>query len=682
MKKQKDAQMHPKKRITDEILKQIGKSVLFVFVIVAIVSIIIVRSVIYSAKETELRLESESALHELNGFLEQYAKVSEQLAVNPEIREMLAETMPGDDINENEEMDCTREFLANVVATDPENFLSAWIADMDTSVLTQSDGFTSDETWVFTERIWYPCVEAHQTVLTEPYIDPSSGRMIISAVSPIYDQDSGEPLGVTGVDVSLDRMSEVMSNYKLGGSGYLLLVSGEGKIIYHPQAELIDKNIEETGVSQNVLDAVANKEEKFLKYKIGNESKFGIVALSEDTGYMIISNMTWMEFYSLVLILLAILAAVFIVGIFLIVWNIRRSASNITKPILELNRTAQQLASGDLDVHMDITAEDEIGELGHSIGQTVGRLKEYIVYIDEMALVLDNLAKGKLDFELKNDYLGDFQKLKTALINISDSMNDVMENISYSADQVSSGAGELANASQILAEGAGTQAAAVDELAASTAVIDDQVKQSSKDAEVSAQVTKRVTKMMEQNQEKMAKMMEAVSKIHETSQQVVGIIQTIEEIADQTNLLSLNASIEAARAGEAGKGFAVVADEIGKLATESSKAANMTRELIGISMDEINKGSAIADGVMSSLQESVAAVGEVSQMILKTAENAAVQAESMEQIRTGIEEIVQSVQDNSAAAEQTSATSQELASQAVVLNELVQRFELKSHEKK
>lgn len=197
-------------------------------------------------------------------------------------------------------------------------------------------------------------------------------------------------------------------------------------------------------------------------------------------------------------------------------------------------------------------------------------------------------------------------------------------------------------------------------------------------ADVSAKATMRVTEMMQQNQEKMANMMQAVSKIHETSQQVVGIIQTIEEIADQTNLLSLNASIEAARAGEAGKGFAVVADEIGKLAMESSKAANMTRDLIGISMDEINKGSSIANDVVASLNDSVSAVDKVSGMILKAAENAVVQADNMQQIRSGIENIAQGVQDTSAAAQETSATSEELASQAVVLNELVQRFELKT----
>lgn len=181
---------------------------------------------------------------------------------------------------------------------------------------------------------------------------------------------------------------------------------------------------------------------------------------------------------------------------------------------------------------------------------------------------------------------------------------------------------------------------------------------------------------MEQSQEKMNLMMQAVQKIKETSEQVVGIIQTIEEIADQTNLLSLNASIEAARAGEAGKGFAVVADEIGKLALESSKAANMTRNLIGISMEEIGKGNAVANDVMNSLIEAVTAVDNVNVMIQKTAENATVQAQNMEQIRIGIEEISQGVQDNSAIAEESSATSEELASQATLLNEMVQRFEL------
>ncbi len=678
MKKIKEGEMHPKKRIADEILKQIGKSVLLVFVVVAVVAIFMMRSAVVSSQKQDLTLESEAALHELSGFFGTYSKVAQQLAVNPEIRTLLAETKQGNSILEHEKMDTVRTYLQNVVQTDPDNFLAAWIADKDTSTVTQSDNYTSDENWIFTERVWYSQVETGKTALTEPYQDPSTGSVIVSAVSPVYDETDNSLTGVAGVDISLDRMTDVMSHYKIGENGYIFLLSSEGKMVYHPQSDLLEKNISELDVSKNLADALEAGKEKFLKYKINGETKYGVVAFSDSIGYTVVSTMSFAEFYSTVFLMIIALLVIFILGILLIIFSIRRSASNLTRPILELNHTAQQLAAGDLDVELHISAEDEIGELGHSIGETVNRLKEYIVYIDEMAEVLAQLADGKLNIELKNDYLGEFQKLKVALLNISDSMSEVMEHILTSAGEVSSGATELANASQTLAEGAGAQAAAVEELVANTISVEEQVKQNQKDAEVSAKETERVTTMMEQNQDKMSRMMEAVSKIHETSRQVVGIIQTIEEIADQTNLLSLNASIEAARAGEAGKGFAVVADEIGKLAMESSKAANMTRDLIGVSMEEIDRGSAIAKGVMTSLEESVQAVDNINGMIRKTAENAATQATNMDQIRMGIEEIARGVQDNSAAAQETSATSEQLASQAVVLNELVQRFELKN----
>lgn len=329
-----------------------------------------------------------------------------------------------------------------------------------------------------------------------------------------------------------------------------------------------------------------------------------------------------------------------------------------------------------MDVALHITSEDEIGELGESIQKTVNRLKEYIAYIDETAETLSKIADGKLSVHLKYEYSGEFQKIKDALLHISDSMNQVMVGIHESSERVSVGAAELASASQILAEGAEEQAAAIEQLTATTTTVAEQVDNSRTGAETSAKATSQAAAMVEQDQEKMKRMMEAMDEIHATSQQVVGIIQTIEDIASQTNLLSLNASIEAARAGEAGKGFAVVADEIGKLALESSKAANTTKELIEISIREINKGNAIASDAMDSLKESVSAINQVNQMIQETAADAAVQAENMKQLQIGIEEIAHGIQDNSAASQQTSATSEELASQAEILNQMVKKFEL------
>ncbi|MDE7029019.1 MAG: HAMP domain-containing protein [Lachnospiraceae bacterium] len=665
-----------RKRIADEIMTQIGKSVILVFLVVAAVAICMVGWTIMTSKEEELTLESQSAANQLTGFLDQYTRGAEQLAVHPGIIDIMRETKPGDRIMDADKMDAVMDYLVKIAATDTQNVMAVWISDLDTSALTQSDGFVSDETWDITGRGWYGCITGKKTVLTEPYIDSSTEKMILSAAAPVYDDATGEILGAVGFDISLDHMTDLLRGYKIGRSGYLLLLSENGILVYHPQGDFIQKNIKDINISQNVVDAVTSKNRSFLKYTADGVTKYGFLEPAGDTGYLVLSSLPLSEYFAVLIAMVIALLILFAVGILLIAVRIRKSAANVTKPILALNQTAQQLAAGNLDVHLDIDSNDEIGELGESIGKTVSRLKEYIVYIDETAEVLAQIASGKLNISLKNDYVGEFQKIKTALLNISTSMNDVMESINTSSEHVSTGASELATASQTLAESAELQAASVEELAATTNSVADHVEESRHDAEESAKETAKVTTMIEQNQEKMKQMMDAMNEIQKTSQQVVGIIQTIEEIADQTNLLSLNASIEAARAGDAGKGFAVVADEIGKLALESAKAASSTRSLIEISMEEISKGNAIATDTVNALKESVTAVDHVNEMIKKTAENSAVQADSMEQLRVGIEEIARGIQDNSAASQETSATSEELATQADLLNKMLQKFEL------
>ena len=674
MKRQKKT-TNSRKRIADEILHQIGGSVILVFLLIAAAAICMVGWLSLSSKKTELTEESNAAANQLTGFLEQYTKSVEQLSANPEIKEVMTETKAGDDIRKAQKMDTVMANLVNIADTDTENLLAVWISDLDASVLTQSDGFTSEEGWDITGRGWYGCIETKQTILTEPYVDSSTGKMILSAAAPVLDEN-GNVLGAVGMDISLDHMTNIMSEYKIGRKGYILLLSENGIFLYHPQNDMIQKNIQDVNISKNAVDALESGKNEFLKYKTDGTTKYGFLQHAGDTGYMVLSSLPLSEYYATFLAMVLGLLLLFAAGAVLIAVSIRKSSASLTKPIMDLNQTAQQLAAGDLDVNLLVTSQDEIGELGQSIQKTVERLKEYIVYIDETAEVLAQVADGNLNISLKNDYVGEFQKIKTALLNISDSMNQVMLGINESSQHVSVGASELASASQILAEGAEQQAASIQQLTATTATVAEQVESSRKGAEDSARATEQAASIIEDNQEKMKQMMNAMDKIHETSQQVVGIIQTIEDIASQTNLLSLNASIEAARAGEAGKGFAVVADEIGKLALESSEAANTTKELIGISMEEINKGNAIAKSAMESLKESVSAIGTVNKMIKETAENAAVQAENMNQLRMGIEEIAHGIQDNSAASQETSATSEELASQAETLNQMVQKFEL------
>ena len=227
----------PRKRIADEIMMQIGKSVILVFLIVAIVAIVMVSWTIMTSRETELTLESSAAARQLTGFLEQYIRSVEQLAVNPEIKDVMLQTGAGDDILLADNMDTVMANLVSIANTDPENTMSVWISDLDASVLTQSDGYTSGEGWDVTTREWYKCIDLRSTILTEPYVDSSTGKMILSAVSPVYD-DAGTAIGAVGVDISLAHMTDIMSTYKIGRNGYMLLISGSGTFLYHPQTDI------------------------------------------------------------------------------------------------------------------------------------------------------------------------------------------------------------------------------------------------------------------------------------------------------------------------------------------------------------------------------------------------------------------------------------------------------------
>ncbi len=665
-----------KKGIANEIMLHVGKYILLVFVIVALVSVFMIKSSIVTAKETELTLESDSAANKLADYFDPFMKMAEQMAVNPQIRQLLLDTGSGESLLEEDLYKTVFENMVNIASLDTENIMAAWIADIDANMVTQSDLFTSGEGWEFYDRAWSYCTKTGETILTEPYVDASTGNLIISTVAPVYAAEGGEVLGVAGLDISLALVKSVMQEYTIGEKGYVVLFSAGGSVIYAPDESIIQKNISEIGISQNVIDAVTNKKSEFLKYKVSGIEKYGYVSPIGDTGCMVVSNLPVSEYYATLIQMIIGITIVFLIGSVVIVLSIRNTALKITKPILELNDAALKLAAGDLDVALNIKVENEIGELGKSIDKTVQRLKQYIVYIDEIAEVLQQIAGGKLKIELKNDYIGEFQKVKESLLFISSSMQEVMEGINTSAGQVSSGASDLANASQNLAETAGNQAAAIQELVAASTTIAEQVQQSRQGAETSAKETERVTVMVVESQKQVNQMMEAMLNMQETSKKVVGIIQTIEEIADQTNLLSLNASIEAARAGEAGRGFAVVAGEIGKLAEESSAAASTTRELIGLSIEEIEKGNVIANEVVESLHTTMDAIKNVNALIKNNADNATMQADGMEQIRRGVEEISEGIQDSSAMAEESSATSEELAAQAQILNEMVGRFEL------
>lgn len=676
MKKKKQQR---KRGIAEEIQVSILSKVVIVFVIVAAVVTFMVGNISLSAQKNDLEMQSKAAAYQLELFFEEYTTVVEQMALNTDVKTLLEETGPGANITESERYATVFNSMKKIVAADSDNIQAVWVGDIDANVVTQSDGYTSGSDFEITERAWYKAVEEEKTILTDAYVDVSTGNVILSAATPVYDQNGQNIIGVAGVDVALDHINELLPEYKIGNNGFVILATSEGNVIYHPNTDNQQKSLSELNADKTLIQAVEGGKDTSVHYSADGKSKYGYVGRIGSTDYLTISCLPASEYFASLIRCIIIVLLLVIAGIVVIIITIRHLATQLTKPIVALNDVAQELAEGNLDVTLDIASENEIGELADSIQKTVDRLKEYINYIDEISSVLDRLADGKLKFTLKYDYAGEFAKVKTALLHISGSFEQMIEDIIDSSTQVSIGAEELSKAAQNIAEGAMTQAASVQELVATTESVSQQVEENTEDAQKSATETSRVTHMMQDSREQMNQMMEAMNKITETSNEVVSIIKTIEDIADQTNLLALNASIEAARAGEAGKGFAVVASEIGSLADDSSKAANNTRDLIEISLQQIDRGSSLAQNVVQSMQDVLDAVEEVNGMIGKSAENNEAQNQSMEQIRVGIEDISKGVEDNSASAEEASATSQELAAQAATLEELVKRFDLKDH---
>lgn len=211
-----------RKRIADEIMARIGKSVILVFLIVAAAVICMAGWTIITSKEKELTLESQAASNQLNAFLDQYTRGAEQLAVHPDIKHIMNEIKSGNNISKAQKMDAVLDYLVNIANTDTENVMAVWSSDLDSSSLIQSDGYISNDDWDITGRGWYGCITEKKTVLTEPYIDSSTGKMILSAAAPVYD-DTGAVLGAVGFDISLDHITKILQGYKVGRNGYLLL---------------------------------------------------------------------------------------------------------------------------------------------------------------------------------------------------------------------------------------------------------------------------------------------------------------------------------------------------------------------------------------------------------------------------------------------------------------------------
>lgn len=526
------------------------------------------------------------------------------------------------------------------------------------------------------EKSWYlNGLESEEFILGDVYFDEDSQSYVVGASGVL--KGSGDAVrGVVAADVYLDSISDIVSDSQIEDTGGIFLVDTRtDTIIGHRDDAVVGKKLRESD------GMYAYAEEQIQAGKMG-------ISLYGNTYIEIagIDGSSWIavayvskaevlsELYDLTRVVVTMSVIAILILLVIVTLQIRRI---IGRPVREMSRVATRIAEGDLNQSIRYRSGDELGVLADNFNQVTIRLRDYINYINEISDTLHEIAKGNLAFELKNEYTGEFVKIRESLEEIAVELNVAVGQMKTASRDVAAGAAQVSNSAVSLSQGSTEQAAEVETLAGHIGEVSDSVQKIAQGAQEASDISRQVRGGLLESNTKMQNMTEVIQKISEKSNAINKIVKTIDDIAFQTNILALNAAVEAARAGEAGKGFAVVAEEVRTLAGKSADAAQETTELLGETMDSMEEGVRAADDTAKSMLSAAGMAEEMDGLVGGIAEYTKQQAVTAEEISHGIDQISIVVQSNVNTAESSAAASQELSSQAAALKELVSRFQLK-----
>lgn len=551
--------------------------------------------------------------------------------------------------------------------------------------ITDADGNSLTDSFNVKDMEYFKkAKETKEVYIADPMFRDDINAMNIIIAAPVMKEGIFQGVVYMGLDASF--LCELVANIDIGNTGNASLINSKGDTIGYDDVQLVidayntqdevknDKDLEQLAAVERKL---MNGEAGFDSYSYGGVKKFVAYAPVADTnGWGLYLAVEKSEFLKSTYIGIALVIGFVLVSLLISSLLIRKLAISISQPIMLCTDRIRQLSEGDLHSEVpEVITGDETQILSESTRQLIGNLKSVI---GDIGYCLTEMAQGNfaVSSRAEESYVGDFENIVHSISTLNTTLKDILGQITEVAGQVALGSEQMAQNAESLAEGATEQAGAVEELTATITTVASMADSSAKATEKAYIDSRESAEMAENSNEDIKRLTEAMERISSTSVEIENIIGTIEDIASQTNLLSLNASIEAARAGEAGRGFAVVADQIGKLAADSAQSAVMTRDLIEKSLGEINRGNEITQKTAGALEDVIGRMRQFADIAYETNQTSKSQAEAVNEVEKGIGQIAEVVQSNSASAQESSASSQELSAQSDNLKELVGRFRL------
>ena len=572
---------------------------------------------------------------------------------------------------------------------DISNLEGIYCSKWDTTMLTHTNasviGMVTRPDEAYRKQLHDAILATDGVYNTGIIISPATGEQIISMYKAVR-EDDGTAIGLGGIGIFTRGLVDKLNELPLDGlesAQYYLVNVATGEYIFHPDSEMIT-TVAQDGFVADIISQIKSSEGNLCSY-VNYKDESGAKCIA---AYKSIDEHGWafviadketvvLESATSLRVNLALLFFVSAVLLTLIVYFI---ISKLVSPLKSVESAVIDLSNIELGaaqkVEKYITRTDEIGSIAKAVDMLCLSLNNAT---NDIGRVLGEMADENFAVDVTQNrefYKGDFEALSDNLVAIKSKLTNVLTEIYSVADQVDSGSTQVAQSSQVLSDGTMEQTASIDELADNLRDIEEHLKKNSESCSETYDLMNKTSDYVVEVNGKMSRLTDAMNDINETSGKISNIIKTIEDIAFQTNILSLNAAIEAARAGAAGKGFAVVADEVRTLAAKSAEAVGDTTRLIESSIEAVNKGADITRQTAEAMLTLDEYTHSAQKLVEDVTESGKEQAEMVVRINEDIIRISGVVQSNSATAEESAAASEELSGQAGKLKELIGRFEL------